>query len=91
MEDKHCKDIEKALSEFKDMKKLCLTEPLDSAVILELNLNEDDCPNDREPKNRKNQCSEWCSPVPIFCIILIAILLGIGCLLLYSLMNKHIF
>lgn len=90
MEDKHDKDVEKALSDFKVMNKLCLTEALDSAVIIELSLNEDDSPHNTKPKNSKNQCSEWCSPVPIFFIIIIFILLGLGCLLLYSLMKSHV-
>ena len=90
MEDKHCKDVEKALSEFKEVNKLCLTEALDSEVILELNLNEEDRADNTELRDNKHKCGEWCSPVPILCIILISILLLIGSLLLYSILKNHI-
>ena len=95
MEAKHVKAVEEKLEIYKAANGLCLPNSLDTGTIIEMGLNEEQrSPNEEDTEEdiirpKTNRC-ELCSPVPIFCFIVIGILLAIGGLLLYSMIKNHV-
>ena len=89
MEKIYEKEVEKKLMTFRTFHKLCLTEALDPTIVMEMGLNEDDDEDNNKPKKRYTIHNEWCTPLGVFSLLLIVILLGIGGCLLYSMFNDH--
>ena len=73
---KFTKDIETRLQIFKVHNKISLPMDLEQSVIIEMNLNEDNTNNNASTKNSNK--SELCITIPIFCIMSLTILSGIG-------------
>ena len=84
------KEVEKKLMTFKTFNKLCLTEALDPAIVMEMGLNEEEDKDSNKPKKRSTNHNDWCSPLGVCSFMFIVFLLGIGCFLMYSMFKDRV-